>query len=201
MFSGIVQSLGAIRRCESIGGDLRLVVDAGALDPAGIALGDSIAVDGVCLTVAAREDAALCFDLSNETLARTTFGKARAGRRVNLERSLRLSDRLDGHLVSGHVDSVAQVLAIESDARASRWRFSLPQALAPFVAQKGSIAVDGVSLTVNGVDDGSFHVALIPHTLAVTAFQDRRVGDAVNLEVDLLARYVARQLALRGVAA
>jgi riboflavin synthase len=192
MFTGIVQAVGTIARREPRGGDARLVVDAGAWPLEGVAVGDSIAVSGVCLTVVAREGATLAFDLSNETLARTTLGAKREGARVNLEPALRLADRLGGHLVSGHVDATAGVLAIEPDARAQRWRFALPAALARYVAPKGSIAIDGTSLTVNAVEHGAFEVALIPHTLAATTFGATRVGDEVNLEVDLVARYLER---------
>ena len=192
MFTGIVQAVGTIARREPRGGDVRLVVDAGAWSIDEVAIGDSIAVSGVCLTVVAREKSTLAFDLSNETLACTTLGAKGEGARVNLEPALRLADRLGGHLVSGHVDATAEVLAVEPDARAERWRFALPRALARYVAPKGSIAIDGVSLTVNAVEDGAFEVALIPHTLAATTFDSTRVGDAVNLEVDLVARYLER---------
>jgi len=192
MFSGIVQALGVVRHCEPLGGDLRVEVDARALGSEPIGLGDSVAVNGVCLTAAALVPHGFVADLSAETLACTTLGTLAPGARVNLERALRLADRLDGHLVSGHVDAQVRVLAIEPEARGVRWRFSLPTALARYVAGKGSVALDGVSLTVNGVDRDSFHVMLIPHTLAVTTFGERGVGDAVNLEIDLVARYLAR---------
>jgi riboflavin synthase len=192
MFTGLVQALGTVIALESRGGDARLVLDAGAWPLDDVALGDSIAVSGACLTVVAREPARLAFDLSNETLACTTLGARVPGDRVNLEKALRFADRLGGHLVSGHVDAVAAVLAIEPDARAQRWRFALPPSLARYVAAKGSICVDGVSLTVNAVGAGHFEVALIPHTIEVTSFRDRRAGDRVNLEVDLVARYLER---------
>ena len=192
MFTGIVTAIGKISRLEPRGGDVRLVVDTGAWPLDDVALGDSIAVSGVCLTVVAREGTTLAFDVSNETLSRTTLGARKPGDGVNLEKALRLADRLGGHLVSGHVDGVGTVLAIEPDARAQRWTFALPAPLARYVAEKGSICIDGTSLTVNGVDSASFHVALIPHTVDATTFRDRRVGDAVNLEVDLVARYLER---------
>jgi riboflavin synthase len=192
MFTGIVQAIGRIARLEPRGGDVRLIVDAAGLDARDVRPGDSIAVSGVCLTVVAREAATLAFDVSNETLACTTLGARRAGDAVNLEPALRLADRLGGHLVSGHVDGVGEVVAIAPDARAQRWCFAAPASLLRYVAPKGSIAVDGVSLTVNGVDAAGFDVALIPHTLSATTFGERGLGDRVNLEVDLIARYVER---------
>ena len=192
MFTGIIQAIGSILAIEPRDGDVRLALDARDWPIEDVAVGDSIAVSGVCLTVVARKRSLLEFDVSNETLACTTLGRRRAGDAVNLEKALRLSDRLGGHLVSGHVDGVASVLAIEPDARAQRWQFSLPPELARYVASKGSIGVDGVSLTVNDVADDRFDVALIPHTIAATTFAQRRVGDAVNLEVDLVARYLER---------
>ena len=192
MFTGLIEAIGTVTTRKSRGGDVRLVIDAGRWPLDDVAIGDSIAVSGVCLTVVAREASRLAFDLSNETLSCTSLGARVARDRVNLEKALRLSDRIGGHLVSGHVDAVAQVLAIEPDARALRWRFELPRTLARYVAAKGSICIDGVSLTVNAVGDADFEVALIPHTIEVTTFRDRRVGDGVNLEVDLVARYLER---------
>lgn len=195
MFTGLVQGTGVVRGAEWHGGDLRLVVEAAVL--AAPALGDSIAVNGVCLTVVGMEGARLSFDLSRETLERSTLGALRERDVVNLESALRVGDALGGHLVSGHVDGIAAVAAIEPDARAHRWRFTLPPELSRFVAEKGSICLDGVSLTVNGVDADGFDVALIPHTMAVTTFGSRRVGDRVNVEIDLVARYLDRLLAAR----
>ncbi len=154
--------------------------------------GDSIAVAGVCLTALDIDAARFAADVSNETLALTTLGRLPAGAAVNLEKALRLSDRLGGHLVSGHVDGVGTVVAIEGDARSQRWTFAAPVALARYIAVKGSVCVDGASLTVNAVDGARFAVNLIPHTQAVTTFGQRRVGDAVNIEVDLIARYAER---------
>ena len=194
MFSGIVQALGTIATIEPRGGDVRLVVDAHGLGIDGIALGDSIAVAGVCLTVVGIDATRLAFDVSNETLSRTSLGALQPGSGVNLEKALRLADRLDGHLVSGHVDGIGRVLAIEPDARSQRWTFEVPAELAKYIAGKGSVCVDGTSLTVNETGGARFGVNLIPHTVAVTTFKDRRVGDAVNIEVDLIARYVERLL-------
>jgi riboflavin synthase len=192
MFTGIVAAVGRVARIERRGTGARVVIDAGALDLSDVAIGDSIAVAGVCLTAldpAARTFAA---DVSAETLARTTLGLLAEGDGVNLEKSLRLADRLGGHLVSGHVDGLGRVASIDDEGGAQRWTFALPRELARYVAVKGSIGVDGTSLTVNAVDDASFGVTLIPHTLAVTTFGARKTGDAVNIEVDMIARYAER---------
>jgi len=192
MFTGIVQTTGTIARLEARGGDTRLHVRAAALDLSDVAIGDSICVSGVCLTAIALDAATFAADVSTETLSCTTLGMLQSGQCVNLEKSLRLADRLGGHLVSGHVDGVGRVLAVAPDARSQRWTFELPPALARYVAAKGSICVDGVSLTVNEVDANRFGVNLIPHTVEVTTFRDKQAGDAVNIEVDLIARYVER---------
>ena len=160
-------------------------------------LGESIAVNGVCLTVVAFDAGSFQADASTETLALTTLGTLAEGAALNLERAMRPSDRLGGHLVSGHVDGIGRVLSVHDDARAQRWRFAAPAPLLKYVAKKGSICVDGVSLTVNAVDGEGFEVALIPHTVAHTRFAETAVGDAVNLEIDLVARYVERLLGAR----
>lgn len=192
MFTGIVQALGTIERIEPRGGDTRLWVAVPGDFLADAAIGDSIAVAGVCLTAVAFDAARFAADVSTETLACTTLGALGVGNAVNLEKALRLADRLGGHLVSGHVDAVGRVLSVTPDARSQRWTFEAPLALARYIAAKGSICIDGVSLTVNEVEGARFGVNLIPHTVEVTTFHDRRVGDAVNLEVDLVARYVER---------
>lgn len=192
MFTGIVQAVGSIARIQARGGDLRLHVDCANLDLADVAIGDSICVDGVCLTAVERDGSRFAADVSAETLACTTLRERAAGDGVNLEKSLRLSDRLGGHLVLGHVDGVGRVVSIQADARSLRWTFRLPAALARYVAEKGSICIDGVSLTVNDVAEDRCSVNLIPHTLSATTFGQRKVGDAVNIEVDLIARYVER---------
>ncbi|GAB3098269.1 riboflavin synthase [Lysobacter terrae] len=197
MFTGIIEGVGRIASLESRGGDVRLKVDVGSLPFDAVQLGESIAVNGVCLTVIEFDAASFAADASTETLALTTLGTLHAGAQVNLERAMRPTDRLGGHLVSGHVDGVGRVLAIAEDARAQRWRFAAPAALLRYIAKKGSICVDGVSLTVNEVDDEGFDVALIPHTVSHTAFAVTKVGDAVNLEIDLVARYVERLLGER----
>ncbi|MFZ5656126.1 MAG: riboflavin synthase [Pseudomonadota bacterium] len=197
MFTGIIEGVGAIASIEPRGGDLRLRVATGTLPFDEVRLGESIAVNGVCLTVVAFDAGSFEADASTETLALTTLGRLAPGSAVNLERAMRPSDRLGGHLVSGHVDGVGAVTSIAADGRAQRWRFSAPRPLLRYVAKKGSICVDGVSLTVNEVDDDGFEVALVPHTVAHTAFASTRVGDAVNLEIDLVARYVERLVAFQ----
>lgn len=192
MFTGIIQSTGCVTRSESRGGDLRLTLVAPEFDASDIALGDSIAVSGCCLTMVMREGDTLAFDVSNESLSLTTLGSLGIGDRVNLEKALRLSDRLGGHLVSGHVDGIGTIAAIEPDARSQRWRVMAPRGLMRYIAAKGSVCVDGVSLTVNALTGQAFEVNLVPHTVAHTTFQDRRAGDCVNIEIDLLARYLER---------
>jgi riboflavin synthase len=197
MFTGLVEGVGALAARELRGGDARLRVGVGTLPFARVQLGESISVNGVCLTVVAFDPAHFEADASNETLALTTLGALPVGNALNLERAMRADDRLGGHLVSGHVDGVGQVLRVSEDARAQRWTFAAPKPLLRYIAQKGSICIDGVSLTVNAVDDAGFEVALVPHTIAHTAFARTIVGDAVNLEVDLVARYVERLLTTR----
>jgi riboflavin synthase len=194
MFTGIIQSVGRIERLEPRGGDVRLVVDTAGLDLSDVQLGDSIAVSGVCLTAVTLEARGFGADVSNETLSLTTLGKLKAGDPVNLEKALRLADRLGGHLVSGHVDGLGKVVSITADGRSQRWTFEVPIALARYIAAKGSVCIDGTSLTVNEVAGQRFGVNLIPHTVEHTAFHARRVGDAVNIEVDVIARYVEQLL-------
>jgi riboflavin synthase len=197
MFTGLIEGVGRLAAREASGGDARLRIATGTLPFEGVALGESIAVNGACLTVVAFDDAHFEADASNETLALTTLGALPIGAAVNLERAMRPDDRLGGHLVSGHVDGVGHVRSIAQDARAQRWAFDAPAPLLRYVARKGSICVDGVSLTVNAVDAAGFEVALVPHTIAHTAFAQAKAGDAVNLEVDLVARYVERLLSAR----
>ena len=192
MFTGIIQAIGCIAAIESSGADRRYRIDARALDLSDVANGDSIAVGGVCLTALDIQDGCFSADVSVETLNLTTLGSAVVGDQVNLEKALRLADRLGGHLVSGHVDAMGKVIAIGDDARSQRWTFEVPVRIAKYIAQKGSVCIDGVSLTVNEVDGARFGVNLIPHTQTVTTFGERRVGDAVNIEVDLIARYAER---------
>jgi len=194
MFTGIIEGVGRLGAHEARGGDVRFTFEVGSLPFEQVQLGESIAVNGVCLTVIDFDAHSFQADASTETLALTTLGQLDTGAALNLERAMRPTDRLGGHLVSGHVDGLGRVLSIHDDARAQRWRFSAPAALLKYIAKKGSICVDGVSLTVNEVDGEGFEVALIPHTVAHTRFAQTGVGDAVNLEIDLVARYVERLL-------
>lgn len=194
MFTGIVTALGTVRSLTPLGGgkDMRLVITAPWPDTAGIALGASIACSGCCLTAVELGPDWFAADASAETLACTTLGTWQPGTRVNLERSLRIGDELGGHIVSGHVDGVGTALSATPENGSTRWRFQVPAALARFIAAKGSVAVDGVSLTVNDVHADTFGVNIIPHTESVTRFGTLAAGDPVNIEIDMLARYVAR---------
>lgn len=194
MFTGIIEGVGHLASIDTGSGDARLRIAVGSLPFSEVQLGESIAVNGVCLTVVAFNANFFEADASNETLSLTTLGALVPGAPLNLERAMRPTDRLGGHMVSGHVDGVGTVLDIQPDARAQRWRFAAPRALLRYVASKGSICVDGVSLTVNQVDAEGFEVALIPHTVSNTAFAGTAIGAAVNLEIDLVARYVERLL-------
>ena len=194
MFTGIIQSVGRVRAIEPRGGDVRLYVATGDLDLSDVELGDSIAVSGCCLTVVALQAGEFAADVSNESLSLTTLGKLGNGDPVNLEKALRLADRLGGHLVSGHVDGVGRVVSVRPDGRSQRWTFEVPGDLARYIAHKGSVTIDGTSLTVNEVEGTRFGVNLIPHTVEHTTFAQRRAGDAVNIEVDVVARYVERLL-------
>jgi riboflavin synthase len=182
MFTGIIQSVGKIAALEVSGGDARVRIARGKLDMSGINIGDSIAVSGVCLTA----------DVSGETLARTTLGGLRSGDSVNLEKALTLSTPLGGHLVSGHVDGVGVVVRRREAARSVQFRIKAPEGLAKYIAEKGSVCVDGVSLTVNAVHGVEFEVNIVPHTLAETTLGAVKENSGVNLEVDLVARYLER---------
>ena len=192
MFTGLIEGVGRLAAREPRGGDARMTIAVGSLPFADVQLGESIAVNGCCLTVVEFDAASFAVDASNETLALTTLGQMTIGTPVNLERAMQPTDRLGGHLVSGHVDGLATAVQRCDDARAVRWRFALAKPLLRYIGHKGSVCVDGVSLTVNAVDDAGFDVALIPHTVAHTAFHALDVGHHVNIEVDLLARYVER---------
>lgn len=192
MFTGIVSSVGEITKTEQIGGDVRLRVATGNLDLDDVRLGDSIMNNGICLTVVELDQNSFVADLSEETLAVTTAGSWQVGTRINLEKSLTLADRLGGHLVSGHVDGVGEIISRESTARSEWFCVSAPKELAKYIAQKGSITLDGTSLTVNAVCDNEFTLTIIPHTLENTVIGDYQAGTKVNLEIDLLARYVER---------
>ncbi|MGC9457052.1 MAG: riboflavin synthase [Halothiobacillaceae bacterium] len=192
MFTGIIEAIGEIAALTPRGGDRRLSVHTGGLDLQDVALGDSIAVNGVCLTVVELGDHRFSADVSRESLDRTTLGDLASGSRVNLEKALTPTTRLGGHLVSGHVDGVGRILSREEDARAVTFWAEAPADLARYIAVKGSICVDGTSLTVNEVDGARFRLTIIPHTLKMTVMADYRAGTRVNLEVDLIARYLER---------
>jgi riboflavin synthase len=209
MFTGLVQAVGTLTRTDPIrGGGCGFDIDAGGMPLADVRDGESIAVNGVCLTVTSRDASSFRADLSAETLACTTLGELSAGAPLNLERALRADDRLGGHLVTGHVDAVGHILSWEMEGGCWRWRIAAPQPLHRYLARKGSVTVDGVSLTINEVDAQGFSVNLIPHTIENTSFRrfndfrqleqgTRPVGARVNLEVDLVARYIERMLELR----
>jgi len=195
LFTGIVAAQGSVQEIVPHGNDLRMRISSGELDLAQCATGDSIAVSGVCLTMLELNRNDFSADVSAETLELTTLGSMRAGSAVNLELALALQDRLGGHLVSGHVDGLGRLLNHKPDGRSRRYEFEVPARLARYIAVKGSITIDGVSLTVNSVEDNRFSVNLIPHTLEVTSLGGLLPGQQVNIEVDLLARYLERLLA------
>jgi len=195
MFTGIVQCVGAVQAVEPRGGDALIRVEMAGISAARLALGASIAVNGVCLTVTARAGSVADFDVSRETLALTTLGGLAAGDPVNLEPALTLAEPLGGHLVSGHVDGIGEVLAMLPDARSTRMTLRVPAGLSRYVARKGSLCVDGVSLTVNAIDGDRAGVNLVPHTLQATIMGGYRPGTPVNIEVDLIARYLERLIA------
>jgi len=192
MFTGIIQAIGKVKAIEQRQGDVRLSVDTGDLAIHDANLGDSIAVNGVCLTAIELSNQHFAADVSNETLMTTSLSKIKLGTPINLELALQAQTRLGGHLVSGHVDGVGQLLERNPDARSVRFKFSIPAGLSRYIAQKGSICIDGISLTVNEVDDVSFGVNIVPHTLKMTTLGNRVIGDSVNLEVDVIARYIER---------
>ena len=198
MFTGIVLALGHLTSVRERGGDLELGIDAAGLDAARLDLGDSISVQGVCLPVTRKQGACFFADVSRETMSKTTLGKLKAGSNVNLEPSLRAGDALGGHMVSGHVDALGRLRQILSDARSRRMEFELPAELMRFVAPKGSICVNGVSLTVNQVEGLRFDVNIIPHTLKETTLSELRVEDEVNIEIDVVARYLDRLITKTG---
>ena len=197
MFTGIIQAVGKVEKLTPQGGDLRIDIDVGTLPLAKVQIGDSIAVSGCCLTVIEKHGNGFSADASKETLSLTTLGTLKPGSPVNLELALTLSTPLGGHLVSGHVDGLGQVKSRREEARSVRFDIEVPEELKRYVAHKGSICVDGVSLTVNQVQDRIFDVNIIPHTMLHTIFGDYRPGTRVNLEVDVVARYLERLLAGR----
>ncbi|NDY96389.1 riboflavin synthase [Wenzhouxiangella limi] len=199
MFTGIIQSAGTIAAIDAVDQGVRMRIQCPELAPSDWREGDSVAVSGCCLTALALDGEGFSADLSAETLARTSLGRLRPGDRVNLEPAMALGDRLGGHLVSGHVDGLAEVVDVRPIGESYRLRLRVPEPLARFMAEKGSVTLDGVSLTVNAVEAHEFEVNLIPHTWQVTTLGDLSVGDRVNLEIDLLARYLDRLLQQRGL--
>lgn len=194
MFTGIIQQVGLLQSMKTESGDIRLHVQTNGLEMSDVELGDSIAVNGVCLTATELPAGGFVADVSRETLRLTTLGQLKPGGRVNLEKALTLSTRLGGHLVSGHVDGMGKVISIKQDARSVQFTIEAPADLARYIAHKGSITVDGTSLTVNAVSGARFELNVVPHTMQQTIMSEYQVGSAVNLEVDLVARYLERLL-------
>ena len=194
MFTGIIQAIGKISSLQDRGGDIRLDIETGKLDLSDVELGDSIAVNGVCLTAVELPGNGFVADVSRETLSLTSLGNLKTGSPVNLEKALTLATRLGGHLVSGHVDGLGTVISRQEDARSVRFVIEAPKELAKYIVHKGSITVDGISLTVNGVDGARFELNIVPHTLQETIMDTYQPGSRVNLEVDLIARYLERLL-------
>ncbi|WP_022962921.1 riboflavin synthase [Halopseudomonas pelagia] len=194
MFTGIIEAVGHIQSMQPRGGDVRLYVKTGKLSLDDVKLGDSIAVNGVCLTAVELPGDGFWADVSQETIRRTALSRLKEGSKVNLEQALTPSTRLGGHLVSGHVDGVGKVLSMNEDARSWHFRIEAPANLARYIAEKGSITVDGTSLTVNSVDGAVFDLNIVPHTMQETVMGGYQVGSPVNLEVDLIARYLERLL-------
>jgi len=192
MFTGIIEAVGEVAAMQPSGGDLRLRINTGKLDLADVALGDSICTNGACLTVVELPGDGYWADVSVETLNFTTLGKLKPGSRVNLERALTPASRLGGHIVSGHVDGVGEIVSLHEDARSIRFVLRAPDELARYIAHKGSITVDGTSLTVNAVNGAEFDLNIIPQTMAETVFSEYQPGTRVNLEVDVIARYLER---------
>lgn len=194
MFTGIIEAVGQIQSMQPRSGDVRVYVKTGKLDLADVKLGDSIAVNGVCLTAVELPGDGFWADVSQETMRRTAFTRLKTGSQVNLEKALTASTRLGGHMVSGHVDGVGHVLSRDEEARSVRFRIEAPAALARYIAEKGSITVDGTSLTVNAVDGAVFDLNIVPHTIQETVMGEYQPGHPVNLEVDVIARYLERLL-------
>jgi riboflavin synthase len=190
MFTGIIEAVGAVKRIEPMGGDLRFVIDGGSLDMSDVQIGDSIAVNGVCLTVIEYEPASFSVDVSNETISLTSLKGLKAGSAVNLEKAMLPTTRMGGHLVSGHVDGLGTVVSKTGDARSIRLQIEVPAELKKYIAVKGSICIDGTSLTVNSVDNCIVGLNIVPHTQERTVIQHYAKGTKVNLEVDLVARYL-----------
>ena len=193
MFTGIITDIGTVRSIENQDGDWHIGIRT-SYDLAGVDIGASIACSGCCLTVVKKEADVFYVDVSGETLSKTSLSDWQEGTRMNLERALKMGDELGGHIVSGHVDGLAKLISIKEDNDSYRLSFEVPEDLKGFIASKGSVALDGISLTVNEVEDNRFGVNIIPHTWANTTLSDRREGDSIHLEIDMLARYMARML-------
>lgn len=194
MFTGIIAAIGEVAKLEPRGGDVRLTINTGTLDLSDLRLGDSIACNGACLTAVELTGVGFVADVSVETLNLTTIGSWLAGQRINLEKAMQATDRFGGHIVSGHVDAIGEVTAIDEDARSWRFRVRAPSNIAKYIAHKGSITLDGTSLTVNTVQGTDFELNIVPHTMEHTVMGDYILGSQVNLEVDLVARYLERLL-------
>jgi riboflavin synthase len=194
MFTGIIEAIGSVSQMQDKGGDLRLTLDTEKLDMADVALGDSIAVNGVCLTVIEMTSSSFSADVSAETLRLTSLGKLGSGSPVNLEKALTLQTRLGGHMVSGHVDALGKILDRRDDARSIWFSVEAPASLAKYIVHKGSITVDGTSLTVNAVDGNEFELNIVPHTAQETIMSGYQPGTEINLEVDIIGRYLERLL-------
>ena len=192
MFTGIIETTGVISRLEQVGGDLRADISSQEMNFQDVKVGDSICVSGVCLTAVAVNANGITVDISNETVAHTSFAGLQAGARVNLEKAMQPASRFGGHIVSGHVDGLAQLVSRTDDGRSERLVFTAPHALMKYIAPKGSVCLDGISLTVNEVSGNHFGVNIIPHTATLTTIGELKPGDKVNLEVDLIARYLER---------
>ena len=194
MFTGIIIAIGDIANLEQRGGDVRLTIRTGNLSLSDVQLGDSIACNGACLTAVELTGEGFVADVSVETLNLTTIGNWKTGSRINLEKAMQATYRFGGHIVSGHVDGIGEVVALEEDARSWRFRIRAPRELAKYIAHKGSITLDGTSLTINKVEGSEFELNIVPHTMTQTVMGDYKAGTQVNLEVDLVARYLERLL-------
>ena len=194
MFTGIISAIGRVEKKENVGGDIRLSIDAGDLNLSDVGLGDSVACNGACLTAVELTSAGFIVDVSVETISLTDIGQWCVGQRINLEKAMQATDRFGGHIVSGHVDGIGEVISLQEDARSWRFRLAAPKDLAKYIAHKGSITVDGISLTINKVEGSEFELNIVPHTMLHTVMGDYSEGTKVHLEVDLVARYLERLL-------
>ncbi len=194
MFTGIIEAVGHIQAVQVNAQGARIIVSTGSLDMSDVKLGDSIATNGICLTVVAFDSNSYSADVSNETLTRTGFAHYSVGQKVNLEKAMLPTTRFGGHMVSGHVDALAEIVAVEQDGNSIHYWVSMPDSLAPYIAEKGSVTIDGTSLTVNSLAEDKFRLTIVPHTTEQTIISSYQAGSKVNLEVDLIARYIERLL-------